>query len=81
MYIVYTFFKLINSLSIMLEHQMHVLRAVADNRELFKKELIKSLKWLNPDQLPLFKRWVNENFHQQYPHLIENAFLIQGGYA
>jgi hypothetical protein len=65
----------------MLEHQMHILRAVADNRELFRKELLKSIKWLNPDQLPEFKQWVNENFHQQYPHMIDEAFYSKPGYA
>lgn len=65
----------------MLEHQMHMLKAVADNRELFKKELLKSLKWLNPDQLPEFKLWVNENFYQLYPNMIDDAFYSRPGYA
>ena len=58
----------------MLEHQMTVLRAVADNQDLFKKELIKSLDWLDFEEKLKLKTWLQENYPGEHSDLINEAF-------
>lgn len=58
----------------MLEHQMTVLKAVADNQDLFKKELIKSLDWLDLEEKSQLKSWLQENYISKYSDLINEAF-------
>ena len=55
----------------MFKHQKTVLDGVSDNERLFKKELEKSLKWLNPADQPLFKDWVKNTYYNKYPEIIE----------
>ncbi len=57
----------------MLEHQKMVLRAVSDNKVLFKKEVNKALRWLKPREKLLFRKWLKDNFVNQYPDLIETS--------
>lgn len=61
----------------MLEHQKIVLRGVSDNRYLFRKELLKSINWLNDKDLKEFNRWVYDNFYQEQPEIISE--LIANG--
>ncbi len=55
----------------MLEHQKMVLRAVSDNEELFKKEMKKALTWLKPRERVLFRKWLRENYLDQFPELVK----------
>jgi len=55
----------------MLEHQKMILRAISDDEELFKKEMIKALTWLKPREKSIFRKWLRENYLQQYPDLVE----------
>lgn len=48
-----------------------VLRAVSDNEELFKKEMIKALIWLKPREKYIFRKWLRENYLKRYPDLVE----------
>ncbi len=57
----------------MLEHQMRILKAVADNDELFKKEMMKTLTWLNFREKDKFCRWLNENYPKHYHDLNEEV--------
>lgn len=58
----------------MLEHQKIVLQGVSDNKELFKKELYKSLKWLSSEEKTELKKWLEENCKQIHAETIEEAF-------
>ncbi|NOZ48361.1 MAG: hypothetical protein GXO79_16540 [Chlorobi bacterium] len=58
----------------MLEHQKLVLKGVDNNRQLFKKELSKSLNWLNSDELDKLKSWVLENYFNRYNEIINDVF-------
>ncbi len=58
----------------MLEHQMTVLKAVADNHALFRKELIKSLDWLDFEEKTKLKAWLQENYCGEYSDLISETF-------
>lgn len=61
----------------MLKHQQAVLNGVRSNRNLFKKELIKSLKWLNKNDLSHFIIWVTDNFYREYSEIIMDVFKEQ----
>jgi len=61
----------------MLEHQMTVLKAVADNHDLFKKELRKSLDWLDLEEKSQLKSWLKKNYYSIYSDLINQTFSEQ----
>lgn len=55
----------------MLEHQKIILASISDNKLLFKKELMKSTNWLNPEELLELYQWVVK--HYQKSHSVEIA--------
>ncbi|MBN2668028.1 MAG: hypothetical protein JXR60_02265 [Bacteroidales bacterium] len=57
----------------MLDHQKKVLTAIHDNETLFRKELIKSLVWLNAHEQTEFRKWVREQFSHRYQKLINEV--------
>jgi len=58
----------------MLELQKLVLQQVSDQKELFKKELLKSLKWLNSEEIVMLKEWVLNQFSNRYMDMINETF-------
>jgi len=58
----------------MLEHQKVVLLGVSDNKQLFRKEIYKSLRWLNADEIGQLRRWIIERFNGIYDKLIREVF-------
>jgi hypothetical protein len=46
----------------MLEHQKWVIQNVAGDTELFKKELYKSLAWMEKDEIEEFVEWLKSNY-------------------
>lgn len=58
----------------MLNHQKLVLRNVAYNKELFRKELIKSLDWLSHDEVTILYKWLIENYEKTHIDVIKNVF-------
>ena len=57
----------------MLEHQKIVLKGVGDNKVLFRKELIKSISWLEGEDLALFRNWVGTTFSHVHPEIIKEV--------
>jgi len=58
----------------MLEHVKFVLKAVSDQKNLFRKELLKSKRWLNKtEQLELFN-WLKNNFYFTHQNIIREVF-------
>lgn len=53
----------------MLEHQMKVLSSLSDNKELFLKELNKSMHWLNLTDKEQLLEWIKQNYSSLYPNL------------
>ncbi len=60
----------------MLEHQKTVLKGVSNNKQLFKKELVKSLGWLNNSELTVFIKWVNDNYYNLHGDVINEVFEV-----
>jgi hypothetical protein len=59
----------------MLDHQKIILGNVIDNRELFMKELKKSITWLEEEDMKKLYLWLRSNFwssHQDTLQLIFN---------
>ena len=60
----------------LLELQQLVRRSISDNPELFRKELIKSIKWLEPDDVYKLKYWLLDYFLDSHEHIIKEVFNI-----
>lgn len=56
----------------MLEHQKIVLRGVSHDKSLFRKELIKSMAWLNANDQTELRSWVSQIYRDQYPNIIKD---------
>lgn len=61
-----------NNLKIMLEHQKMVLVNVDYNDDLFRKELQKSLAWLNSNDLANLRVWLKENYWNTHREIIQD---------
>ncbi len=62
---------------IMLEHQKIVIDKVSTDRYLFRKELVKSLKWLNPDEIIELQKWVKEKYWKMHEEVIRELFTLE----
>jgi len=58
----------------MLEYTKTILRKVSFDAELFKKELQKSLKWLNNDDVNSLYNWLIENYYHSHKSIINEVF-------
>ncbi|HLN53134.1 MAG TPA: hypothetical protein VK212_05455 [Lentimicrobium sp.] len=58
----------------MLEYTKTVLEKVSFNRDLFKKELVKSKKLLKEDEVELLQNWCRMSFTEKYPDIIGEVF-------
>jgi hypothetical protein len=58
----------------MLEYAKVILPKVSFSRELFRKELIKCINWVEPKQVPELRTWCYKNFTQLYPNVLAEAF-------
>ena len=58
----------------MLEYVKTILSKVSFNKELFEKELMKSLLLLVPEELITLKTWCYEKYSNQYQLVLDKAF-------
>ena len=62
----------------MLDLTKKILRGVSFDRQLFKKELYKALKWItDSDEIRKFQEWCVLEFGGKYPLIIQQAFAHQ----
>ena len=61
----------------MLEHQKKVLEGVSNNNKLFRNELIKSITWLNKEELLKLKDWAELRFGDIHHDLIADILQLQ----
>jgi hypothetical protein len=60
----------------MLELTKKILRNVSFDPKLFRKELIKSLKWIREaEDLNTFKTWCIQEFGTIYPSILKEVFF------
>ena len=58
----------------MLEYTKLILRKVSFSKELFGKELRKSLKWLKKEEIVALQAWCLVTFGDRYGDIIHQAF-------
>lgn len=59
----------------MLELAKNILQKVSFDPSLFKKELLKAIKWLeSKDEVGVLKEWCNHNFGKSYPSILKEVF-------
>ena len=58
----------------MLEYSKTILQKVSFNRELFHKELTKSMRWLQKDEIILLQIWCIATFSHTYGDVIRDVF-------
>ncbi|HBH47327.1 MAG TPA: hypothetical protein DDX98_01725 [Bacteroidales bacterium] len=58
----------------MLEHQKSVLEKVSGDKELFRKEVIKSFRWLKSYEIIQLHFWLKKNYGQTHREIIEDIF-------
>ncbi len=58
----------------MLDYTKLILRKVSFSRELFGKELRKSIKWLKKDEILLLQTWCIITFGDIYGDVIQETF-------
>jgi hypothetical protein len=60
----------------MLEHQKTVLKNVSHDKELFKKELKKSVVWLQSHEVYKLYAWVKEHYGMSHRSEIKEVFAL-----
>ena len=60
----------------MLEHQKLVIQNVVHNKELFKKEIYKTLGWLNSSEQTEFRRWLRNEFWNTHRDVIKEVLSL-----
>ncbi|WP_282035539.1 hypothetical protein [Saccharicrinis aurantiacus] len=65
----------------MLDLCMTVLDGVHEDRYLFRKELIKSISWLNNDDQEKFITWVREHFKNEHADVIDEILNTKYQFA
>ena len=58
----------------MFEYSKEILTKVSFDRELFRKELLKAIKWLTTDERKLLMIWCLATFQDRYSTIITQAF-------
>jgi len=60
----------------MLEHQKLVLQNLSNNKELFRKELEKSIVWLKSYEVYKLYAWVKEKYGKSHKEIINEVFTL-----
>lgn len=57
-----------------LEHQKIVLSGVEDHSQLFRKELLKTISWLDDKEQDSLEKWVRKNYYHIHSETIDEVF-------
>jgi hypothetical protein len=58
----------------MLDYQMSILKKVSYDKELFRKEIIKSFRWLKSYEIIQLHFWLKKNFEKSHGEIIRDIF-------
>jgi hypothetical protein len=50
------------------------LEKVSFDKDIFRKELIKSVKWLKNKEVILLRYWCRKKYYKMHPEVIEEVF-------
>ena len=59
-----------------LELQQLALQNLSEDKELFKKELVKSLRWLRSYEIYQLHRWLKDNYYETHNEIISDVFYF-----
>ena len=58
----------------MLEHQKMLLKQISYDKDLFRKEIVKSFRWLKSYEIILLHQWLKDNFGRTHSDVIREVF-------
>ena len=58
----------------MLEHQKLILTKVSHDKGMFRKEIIKSLRWLKSYEIINLRMWLKKNYGNKHAETIREVF-------
>ncbi len=58
----------------MIEYAKVILPKVSFSEELFQKELLKCINWVNQGEIEDLREWCFANFGELHPEILEKAF-------
>ncbi len=58
----------------MLDHQKIILKNVMNDTQLFEKELMKSIRWLEAEDVLKLKNWLETNLWKSHKEIIRKVF-------
>ncbi len=58
----------------MLDHQKSILEQLSNDKELFRKEIIKSFKWLKSYEIIQLHKWLKEKYGKTHQEIIQEIF-------
>lgn len=58
----------------MLDHQKSILEKVSNDKDLFRKEIIKSFRWLKSYEIIQLHFWLKKNFSHSHGEIIQDIF-------
>lgn len=58
----------------MLDHQKLLLQKLSHDKGLFRKEIVKSFKWLRSYEILSLHRWLKENYGRTHSDVIHEVF-------
>lgn len=58
----------------MLDHQKLLLQKLSHDKRLFRKEILKSFKWLRSYEILSLHRWLKENYGRTHSDVIHEVF-------
>ena len=61
----------------MLEHQKIIIAHVANNKDLFEKEICKSIQWLNSSEQKELHKWLLSEYGASYREIIQSVFSMK----
>ena len=58
----------------MLDHQKIILEQLSHDKEMFRKEIVKSFKWLKSYEIIMLRRWLKDNYSETHADVIHEVF-------
>jgi len=58
----------------MLDHQKFILDQLAFDKDLFRKEILKSFQWLKSYEIIQLHRWLKDKYSKTHGDIIKNIF-------
>lgn len=63
-----------NPIETMLDHQKLILEQLSYDKELFRKEIVKSFRWLKSYEIISLHRWLKARYQRTHADVIQEVF-------